>query len=525
MNAVVKQDRAAMAADALKLVERAVIHVKVYHPFFGALISKLRLKVDWRHPTMYTDAVVIGFNPEFVLKQQWEHLIFILVHETEHCALRHPFRRGNRNPEIYNEAADHVVNLALLADPMLANYFNHRDWQEPDQRFKGMAVEQVYAIIESERAPQPQQDEGEPKEGEEEMPTGGSGMPGDCCDAGASGEPLEEEQEEEQSKPGKNGGKPQKGDSRAKGAEQGGSEEASSDDKTEPDDGGADSGDAGTDPECESGAGDDEESADKDGEGDEGDEANVEAGEDLDEETDDGEQAPQGSLEVGDGDGTLSPAQLADLEAGWSEAVTTAVLACGGEMGEGQLRALGSAGEVRRSFEEYMEQFAQRCFATEESWKRPNRRFSDAYLPSRSAPAVQELLVGVDTSGSISDKVLADFEAALQKIADDFKCAVRVCYCDTKISSEQHFQQYEPIKLEPTGGGGTRFSPVFNRAVELMEEGVEIAGVCYLTDLEGHVDGWRKFEHIETLWVSTNVNEDYLIFGLPPFGTVCSIYN
>ena len=103
-------------AEALALMVRVVTQVKVYLTFYGALLERLKLKVDRRHPTMYTDAVVIGFSPDFVLSQRFEELVYIVVHEVTHCALEHPFRRNGREPKMWNIACDHVVNLALNED-------------------------------------------------------------------------------------------------------------------------------------------------------------------------------------------------------------------------------------------------------------------------------------------------------------------------------------------------------------------------------------------------------------------------
>lgn len=498
-------------AEAMKLMEKVSVHIKVYHPFFGALLSRLKFKLDRKHPTMYTDAVVIGFNPEFVMALKFEHLIYITVHEVEHCALRHPFRRGNRDPQMWNEAIDHVVNLALNADSTLASMrpppHSPAGCGLADERFAGLAGEQVYSILEMERGRQSQQEPDDQAKSDDQMP-GQSGKAGDCCDAGSSGEPFndEENNEDEENEEDEHSEDEGSGDGSSQsqgdpGSKPGGPQGA----------GRSDSGDAGEDEGDEGGGGDGEEDPDADQEEGEGGE---------------GEAGSKSELSIKPPKSkTPGPADLSQLEREWGEAVMTAVLAAGGEVGEGMRRALGAAQQVRMSFQDYLDQFLHRCFNDGETWKRPNRRYSDAYLPSRGAPSVKKLVVGVDTSSSIDDGILATFERALEKLVEEWGCDVLVLHCDTRIRAEQEFTRYDSIKLEPEGGGGTAFAPVFARAREMIDAGDEVVGVVYLTDLQGHVDGWRKYEDIETLWVSTEAREDYLWYGAPKFGTVCSIFD
>lgn len=498
------------AAEALKLVEKAALHVKVYHPFFGALLEKLKLKVDPRHETMYTDAVVIGFNPLFVVKLEWNELVFIMAHEVAHCALRHPFRRGKRDPKLWGEAIDHAANLFLLDDPSLAAMWPRKNTVGlADKRFAGMAAEQIYATLLSERAPQPSDEQSEESKPSDGL-SGSTGGAGDCLDAGASGERPDEDfdNDDEEKSDGKadKQSKQDKAERSQEPAEQDGGEGEES--APDADGDGEDEGDG-------EGAGADGERDSDAGSGD---------GEDDDEDEDgDLDDAPHAG-EHQRGDQPLDPSEVAQLDREWGEATMTAALAQGGEMGEGQGRALGAAGVVRKSFDEYVDEFAERCVAEDQSWKRPNKRFSDVYLPSKSVPVIQKMVAGIDTSGSISDSDLRLFEQALERIQESFNVGeMIVACCDTKIRKVERFQRGESITLTPEGGGGTKFEPVFKLAKELMSEGEDIAGVIYLTDMMGHVDGWRNYEDIETLWVSTTPT-DKLYYEVN-FGRICSIHS
>jgi predicted metal-dependent peptidase len=55
-----------------------------------------------------------------------------------------------------------------------------------------------------------------------------------------------------------------------------------------------------------------------------------------------------------------------------------------------------------------------------------------------------------------------------------------VVYCDEVVNDAQEFGPSEPITLEPKGGGGTNFRPVFDW---VEKNGVAPACLVYLTDL------------------------------------------
>jgi predicted metal-dependent peptidase len=72
-----------------------------------------------------------------------------------------------------------------------------------------------------------------------------------------------------------------------------------------------------------------------------------------------------------------------------------------------------------------------------------------------------------------------------------------VVYCDAAVQSFQEFGPSKPIELEPKGGGGTDFRPVF----EWVNEN-QIAPVCliYLTDLCCH--SYPAIPEYPVLWVT-----------------------
>jgi predicted metal-dependent peptidase len=116
-------------------------------------------------------------------------------------------------------------------------------------------------------------------------------------------------------------------------------------------------------------------------------------------------------------------------------------------------------------------------------WNPPNRRYvaSGLYLPSVERTGLGTIVIGVDTSGSIGKEELEQFAGEISAISEEVQPeGIHVVYCDAAVQSVQEFGPSESVRLEPKGGGGTDFCPVF----QWVEEN-QIAAVCliYLTDL------------------------------------------
>ena len=113
-----------------------------------------------------------------------------------------------------------------------------------------------------------------------------------------------------------------------------------------------------------------------------------------------------------------------------------------------------------------LERFMQAFVSSDYSWKRPNRRFvgQGLYLPGLDKiPSMGEVVIGVDTSGSIGQRELAVFSAHVSRIIE--QCIpekVHVVYCDSEVAHTEEFtaDQY-PITLQPHGGGGTNMIRVW----------------------------------------------------------------
>ncbi len=133
-------------------------------------------------------------------------------------------------------------------------------------------------------------------------------------------------------------------------------------------------------------------------------------------------------------------------------------------------------------------------------WTPPDRRhvYAGLYLPSVQREGIGKIVLVVDTSGSIGDEELAMFAGEITAIVDQTQPeSLVVVYCDTAVQSFQEVAPGDVIQLEPKGGGGTDFRPVFEW-VERQE--IQPACLIYLTDL--CCDSYPAEPEYPTLWVT-----------------------
>lgn len=143
------------------------------------------------------------------------------------------------------------------------------------------------------------------------------------------------------------------------------------------------------------------------------------------------------------------------------------------------------------------------------SWNRPNRRFvgQGTYLPGYDyIPRMGEVVIAIDTSGSLSNKDLALFSGHVNRIVDTcIPEKITVLYCDYNIGGTQEYEPDDlPIVLKPVGGGGTSFKPVFKW---LDSYDGEVECLIYFTDGWGDQDDLDA-PHTDTVWVTTD-REDF----------------
>lgn len=120
-----------------------------------------------------------------------------------------------------------------------------------------------------------------------------------------------------------------------------------------------------------------------------------------------------------------------------------------------------------------LEEYITRKAEQKQSWSRPNKRIQSAYLPRRARnPHFRHMVIGVDTSGSITDEEFQAFRAHLENICLQCKPQkIDVLYVDTEI--EQHdtytVQDFPIRPAENRWCGGTDMRVITDWASKLDE--------------------------------------------------------
>jgi len=367
-------------------------------PFFGSLVLRLILEEDSSCNTLWVDGSRLGFNPAFVDSLSMDTLKGCLCHEVMHCALSHHARRGCRDPEKWNVAADYAVN------PIIRDKFSLPDGALFNPDFVSLSSEEIYNNL-------PDKGEGDQDQGQGQ----GQGQGQDD------------------------------GDSQGSGADPGGCGEVR---------------------DC-----------------------------------------------PGEDGGLASESDLSKSESDWKVAVSQAAQQARafGSLPAGMDRVVEEIVNPKVDWRSLLRRFMDTVSKSDYSWSPPNRRHihSGLYLPSCRNNDVGTVVVAVDTSGSISQKTLDQVMSELSAIVQDFRSEVYVVYCDSKIQGIDHFYDGDlPDKLNPKGGGGTDFRPVFEW---VDRESINPACVIYFTDLYG--DFPESGPMYPVLWITEGQALKKVLFG------------
>lgn len=420
------------------LVENAGTKLVMDRPFFAAGYLRLALEEIPGCGTFFTDGRRIGFDPAFAEKlEDVDQCEFVLCHEVLHNLLCHPYRRGHRDPSLWNDACDYAINDALVAMGLTMPKGEEVKGLL-DARFKDMSAEAIYEVLLKEQQaqqPQPQQGGGGGQQGQ---PKPGSGKPGKGAGQG------KEAKKDKADGSGKNDqqGKADEGSGQGQPQQQGGSQ-------GQQDGGGGSSKpnlperrNKGFDVMCDAAA-------------------------------ENGQPLSQPEAE----------AQMRE----WEIVAQVAAMqqTAKGDM-PGFLKELIKPAKPNADWRALLGKWMQEKVAADYRWDRPNARYaaSRLYLPAMRDDAMGEMVVAVDTSGSINSELLARFiaEVEAQRMAVNPR-KVYVVVCDAMVRATYEFEQNEPIEgVEALGRGGTNFRPVFDW---VERQGLQPACMVYLTDLCG----------------------------------------
>jgi predicted metal-dependent peptidase len=242
------------------------------------------------------------------------------------------------------------------------------------------------------------------------------------------------------------------------------------------------------------------------------------------------EEEPEGGYGGGGGDGfddhdwegakELSDEQKKQLEKEVDQAIRQGIIAeqkLVGKGGGGLSRDLQDLLEPKVDWRDVLREFVQStCNAKDtSSWRRVNRRYlgQDIYMPTLIGERVGHLVIGIDTSGSVGGRELAEFLSEVQSIAKDVHPdKVDLIYWDGHVAGHEEYgsSQVDNIvsSTKPVGGGGTDPTCVMRY---LKEKVIKPEAIIMLTD--GYIGDWGNDWEVPILWTICGGNNVYAPVG------------
>ena len=166
-----------------------------------------------------------------------------------------------------------------------------------------------------------------------------------------------------------------------------------------------------------------------------------------------------------------------------------------GKVGSGGNRAINELLQPEVNWREVLREFiTETCRGTDDStWRQPSRRHLAMGMlrPSGITERVGELVIAIDTSGSIGQHELTKCLSEIKGVCDMVKPeSVRILYWDTKVCAEEVYGGTgTPLEqltqtTKPQGGGGTRVQCVPDY---IQKNNINAQAVIVLTD--GYLGG------------------------------------
>jgi len=213
------------------------------------------------------------------------------------------------------------------------------------------------------------------------------------------------------------------------------------------------------------------------------------------------------------------------IEKEWKKRISEAVnyAKMRGNLPAGLERFVEELLEGKINWKQILNRYLTNNLFSDFSFKRPSKRSQavGVYLPSAVKENV-DVVVSVDTSGSISDEELKEFLSemvAMARTYSNIQMTIIVNDCEIKNVYPVHngsIKKIEEISKKLTGGGGTSHIPVFDWVVENKKD-------CKV--LINFTDGYTEFPerkqwNFDVIWVITKEGCDEKNI---PFGKVIKI--
>lgn len=169
------------------------------------------------------------------------------------------------------------------------------------------------------------------------------------------------------------------------------------------------------------------------------------------------------------------------------------------------------------SWKDALARFMQDCVSEDYSWAKPNRRYTDMYLPSlcQDPSKLEKIICYLDVSGSVSNEDLHMYNSEIHYIKTQFNPEeIRIVQFDTTIQKEIVIGESDSFEsIEIIGRGGTCLRDVRKHIEEAKPTAAIIFSDLYCTPMV------QLTEDIPILWIIVNNDDAKVSFGQPIYIT------
>ena len=226
---------------------------------------------------------------------------------------------------------------------------------------------------------------------------------------------------------------------------------------------------------------------------------------------------PQEWGNVEDQGGGMSEDQIKSEEATINAQVVMAVNSMKTEAGKLPANIKEIIDEMKRSqidWKDVLRRFVGGDQPEGYSYRRPNRRqwyLNEVVTPVSNKIGCGDIVVGIDTSGSVSSIELSHFLGELNAIAESSGAeSVTIITCDYDVQGVVRYERGDQIEdIVCKGRGGTRVMPVFDY---IAENNVNVDNFIYFTDM-GIGDYPEHDVGYPILWVSSDMRGEEAPIG------------
>lgn len=412
-------------------------------PFFGSIAMRMDIRpADNWCPTMAVDGKYTYYNHEFVDSLTQDELVFVFAHEVLHLVYDHLTRNEFRDHQLYNCAADYVVNDELVLAgvgklPMKKVTKKDSNGRSStvdeviglhDVKYRGWNSEKVYDDL----LKQMQKSQGQGKG------NSGQGSPSSSSGSNSSG----------------NG----QGDGKANGMTLDELVDKLLDEHISPGEG-------------------------KDGE--------------------EGAESGNGKNDGTDGPAKFDEEARKQLKAELMDTIVNLSKTCNvGNLPAGVQRIIDQMTAPKMDWRAMLQCNLDSLIPYDSDYMHMNRKgwHLSAVLPGPVNDKQLDIAVAIDMSGSIGDKEAAEFLSEIQGIMSAYTSYNILVFCfDTRVYNAVNFSSDDGLSIttyEPKGGGGTDGGCIFRY---LKEEGIEPQKLVVFTD--GYVGDFGDPIYCPTMWL------------------------